>query len=64
MDFLLNISTISESARDSSFHDFSMISHNKFNTSEKERTREESYEDIMKQIHQTKLERIELNKQR
>jgi len=41
-----------------------MMSHNKFNTSEKERTREESYEDIMKQIYQTKLERIELNKQR
>jgi hypothetical protein len=62
LDFLLNFSRISEENREGSFNDFSM-SRDKLNTSEKERTREESYEDIMKQIHQTKLERIDLNKQ-
>lgn len=62
LDFLLNFSRISEENREVSYNDFSM-SRDKLNTTEKERTREESYEDIMKQIHQTKLERIELNKQ-
>ncbi len=62
LDFLLNFSRISEENKETSFNDFS-ISRDKLNLTEKERTREESYEDIMKQIHQTKLERIELNKQ-
>lgn len=61
MDFLLDFSRISQD-QESPLNDFS-ISRDKFNLSEKERTREESYEDIMKQIHLTKLEKIELNKQ-
>jgi hypothetical protein len=39
------------------------VSRDKSSITEKERTREESYEDVMRQIHQAKLEKADLIKQ-